>query len=214
MSHFRILGFGHAIVDLLAKTSINTIHQHHVKHGGMTLIDNNNAAPLLKELDISVQAPGGSTANTIRYLANLGHNTGFVGGIGGDENGHFFNECFSKARIQTPEKCHIEGAENHFSVICITPESERSMATFINEALAIKAAMINDEWLNISEYIYVEAYLWNHKVSRNSIVTMSDKALNLDKKIIITLADSLCIEQNLEALKSFCFEKVLLNTIF
>lgn len=207
MSHFRILGFGHAIVDLLAKASINTIHQHHIKHGGMTLVDPENVKPLLQDLDITVKAPGGSTANTIRYLANLGHSTGFIGGIGDDINGDFFNECYSKARIQTPQQCHIEHADNHFSVICITPESERSMATFINEALAITPTMIDNEWLEISEFIYIEAYLWNHSTSRNSILAMADKAMSMDKKIIITLADSLCIKQNLEALQSFCFEK-------
>lgn len=207
MSHFRILGFGHAIVDLLAKASINTIHKHNIKHGGMTLINPEDVKPLLKDLDITVKAPGGSTANTIRYLANLGHSTGFIGGIGDDDNGDFFSECYSKTRIQTPQACFVKDTDNHFSVICITPESERSMATFINEDLAIKPTMINDEWIEISEFIYIEAYLWNHSTSRNSILAMADKAMSMDKKIIITLADSLCIKQNLEALKSFCFEK-------
>lgn len=207
MSHFRILGFGHAIVDLLAKTSIHTIHQHQIKHGGMTLIQPEQVTSLLEDLDITVKAPGGSTANTIRYLANLGHNTGFIGGIGDDDNGLFFNESFAKARIQTPESCYVKDNNTHFSVICITPESERSMATFINNQLAIKTKMISDDWINISEYIYIEAYLWNHSTSRNSILAMADKASSLGKKIILTLADSLCIQQNLEALKDFCFNK-------
>lgn len=204
MSHFRILGFGHAIVDLLAKASINTIHQHNIKHGGMTLIETDQVSSLCNDLEISIKAPGGSTANTIRYLANLGHSAGFIGGIGDDDNGHYFSECFSKARIQTPDACHIKNSNNHFSVICITPESERSMATFINEQLAIKNSMISDDWLSASEFIYIEAYLWNHTYSRKSILDMSKKALNLNKKIILTLADSLCIEQNLEDLKAFC----------
>ena len=101
MSHFRILGFGHAIVDLLAKASISTIHQHNIKHGGMTLIQPEQVTTLLDDLSVTVKAPGGSTANTIRYLANLGHNTGFIGGIGDDDNGLFFNESFLKL-LQRP----------------------------------------------------------------------------------------------------------------
>ncbi|MEE2770011.1 MAG: adenosine kinase [Pseudomonadota bacterium] len=207
MSHFRILGFGHAIVDLLAKASMNTIHKHSIKHGGMTLVEPCNVTNLLKDIEINMQAPGGSTANTIRYLANLGHQTGFIGGIGDDENGDFFHQCLNKSRIQTPERCFIKATKNHFSVICITPESERSMATFINEELSIQNSMIQDEWISVSEYIYVEAYLWNHSTSRKNILAMSQKAKDLGKKIILTLADSLCIKQNLADLKSFCFEK-------
>ena len=207
MSHFRILGFGHAIVDLLAKASISTIHQHNIKHGGMTLIQPEQVTTLLDDLSVTVKAPGGSTANTIRYLANLGHNTGFIGGIGDDDNGLFFNESFLKARIQTPKPCYIKNDNTHFSVICITPESERSMATFINDNLAITPDMIPNDWLDVSEYIYIEAYLWNHTKSRNSILDMANHASSQGKKIILTLADSICIKQNLDALKSFCFDK-------
>lgn len=207
MDHFRILGFGHAIVDILAKTSLSVIDQHQIQHGGMTLINHKQVKVLLNDLEFTLRAPGGSTANTIRYLANLGHNTGFIGGIGDDDNGNYFKEMLSRSRIEIPEVCLIPKSSNHFSVVCITPESERSMATYINEKLAINSDMLKSNWLNASEYMYIEAYLWNHDQSRESVLKAADMAFQHGKKIILTLADSECIRANHKSISDFCLQK-------
>lgn len=204
MSHFKILGFGNAIVDLLAKTTIDTIHQHQIQHGGMTLIDTKNAHSLLKQINLETQAPGGSTANTLRYLASKGHKTAFIGGMGNDKNGEFLKNTIANSNIATPQNCYIDNQISHFCIVCITPESERSMATYINEKLSITPNMIPDEWILNSEYIYVEAYLWTHAISRESVKAMALKARKANKKIIFSLADSNCIKGNFEEIKYFC----------
>lgn len=204
MSRIQILGIGHAIVDMLAKTTISVINEHQLEHGGMKLIQLDEVDKLLESIDIRTTTSGGSAANTIKHLAQLGHQAAFIGGIGDDTNGVFFKEYAQKLNILISEQCQIHNEKSHFSVVCITPESERSMATFINEALSLSADMVPTSWIEDCEYVYIEAYLWSHPHSKAAILKIAETAKKLRKTILLTLADSQCVKDNLDDILSFC----------
>lgn len=204
MSRIQILGFGHAIVDMLAKTTISVINEHQLEHGGMKLIQLDEVDRLLEQIDIRTTASGGSAANTIKHLAQLGHQTAFIGGIGDDTNGNFFKEHAQDLNIFIPDQCQRANEKNHFSVVCITPESERSMATFINEALSLSTDMIPDSLIENCEYVYIEAYLWSHPYSKAAILKIAEAAKRQRKTILLTLADSQCVRANLDEIANFC----------
>ncbi len=196
-----LIGIGNAVTDLSVQTSLSVLEQTGLQHGGMTLVNFLEAKELLKQINPDHQNPGGSTANTLHHLASKNHQTTFIGAIGNDKLGKDFQKSFEDVGIHfDPKHCVIDGENSHFSLICITPDSERSMGTFINDNLQIQQSMLSSSDLKSADYLYLESYLWSHPQSKD---TVSAACSQFEGKVILTLSDQSCVKENFTEIYEF-----------
>ena len=161
----KILGIGNAIVDVICKVDNNYIEQNNLTKGLMKLIfDENEFKELLSNLTIEKTVSGGSVANSIVGLSQLGNNVGFVGKVADDKFGLRYEEglknenvnfCYSKKREILPTGTCL---------ILVTPDSERTMCTFLGIAGKINADDLDINIINQSEIIFLEGYLWDESL--------------------------------------------------
>ena len=202
----KILGMGNALVDIM--TSLNDdelLSQFNLAKGGMQLVDKefvNKIVEGTKELE-KTQSSGGSAANTIHGLAKLGVETGFVGKIGNDNFGNFFKEDLENSGI-FPKLFQSEN-ESGLAIALISPDSERTFATFLGAAVELSAADLNNETFVGYDYFHIEGYL----VQNHELLMKAVKLAKENKLIVsIDLASFNVVEENLEFLKSLVKEFV------
>ena len=163
----HIVGLGHALTDLISNTSVSFISDNGLEYGGMKLLSEIQTKKILKSFPDHVQNTGGSTANTMYHLSHLGHSVELVTSIGNDQYGKKFHEDFTNNGVVIDQGC-IKHSASHLSIICVTPDSERSMGTFINEKIPITESLIEPVKLDKANFLYLESYLWCHEHSHKS----------------------------------------------
>jgi len=195
----KVLGVGNALVDVISVLKDDTIlEEFGLPRGSMTLVDADLSQKIYKATyaEKSELTTGGSVANTIRSLANLGGNGGYMGKIGKDELGELFKSDFERKGITT----HLQFSEKDTGRVMglVTPDSERTMATYLGAAAELQPRDFTPELFNGYDYLYMEGYLvFNHDLI-SAGVKMAKKA---DLKIAIDLASFNVVEANLEFLK-------------
>ena len=156
----KVLGIGNALLDILFQLeNDNTLAQIGIQKGAMDLIEEEKMIVIQQALDglSRKEAPGGSVCNTMRAMACLGAETGYIGKVGTDANGVFYEEALRKAGV-TPHIVRAAGVSG-CSTVMISPDGERSMATFLGPAATLSAAEIPATVMSGYDYIYVEGYL-------------------------------------------------------
>ena len=201
-----VLGIGNALVDVMIATENDTIiEKFGLLKGSMTLVDANLSAQIYKavsELKTEV-ATGGSAANTIHALASLGGSCGYLGKIKDDDLGNSFKTEFEEKSIKT----HLYFSEKSTGRVMamVSPDSERTMATYLGAAADLNPTDINEEDFKAYKILYIEGYLvQDHNLIEEAIVT----AKNLGLQIAIDLSSFNIVEQNLDFLKRIISEYV------
>jgi len=159
-SKMKILGIGNALLDILLKLeSDDALNQLEMRKGAMDLIDADRMKAIhrLQSALERNEAPGGSVCNTIRALSNLGAETGYIGKIGSDHSGSFYEQAVRQAGVK-PYFVHTEGISG-CSTVLISPDGERTMATYLGPAETLSADEIADETLRGYDCVYIEGYL-------------------------------------------------------
>ncbi|NPA36409.1 MAG: adenosine kinase [Chlorobi bacterium] len=194
-----VLGIGNALVDILARIEDDSLLKElNLPKGSMQLIDNNGVELLYKKAGhlLNDKASGGSAANTIDGLANLGIKTGFIGKIGDDEIGNFFKSDLEKSNI----KPFLLKGENSSgtSTVLISPDSERTLATFLGAAIELSASDLKKEMFEGYTCFHIEGYLvQNYELVEAALKLAKDAGL----KNSLDLASYNVVEENLEFLK-------------
>ena len=156
----KVLGIGNALLDVLLRLeNDNTLDEIGIRKGAMDLIEESQMKAIHRAQVglIRSEAPGGSVCNTMRAMACLGGKVGYIGKVGTDTNGNFYENAIRKAGV-TPHIIRVEGISGT-STILISPDSERSMATFLGPAATLSATEIPDETFTEYDCIYIEGYL-------------------------------------------------------
>jgi len=183
----KILGIGNALLDVLLKLdSDETLHQMGVKKGAMDIIDE----PTMEEIQKAQaglqrsEAPGGSVCNTMRSLANLGAQVGYIGKVGDDHAAKTYEEQIRKAGVEPffVKTTGISGC----STVLISPDGERTMATFLGPAATLSADEISDETLCAFDLLYIEGYLISNE---KLFLPILRRAENLGLKIALDLSN-------------------------
>lgn len=193
-----VLGLGNALVDILAGVpNDDFLHHFDLPKGSMQLIDENTAHKIsshLKSFELR-KAPGGSAANTINGLSKLGVDTGFIGKIGSDEIGNFFKEDMIRSGI-TPT-LSIGKAPSGRALVFVTPDSERTFATYLGAAVELRPEELNEQDFIGYAYFHIEGYMvQNHDLVRQAVKIAKKNGL----KISLDLASYNVVEQNMEFL--------------
>lgn len=183
----KILGIGNALLDvLLTLESDKTLEELNMQKGTMDLISEEKMV-LIHKAQAGLErheAPGGSVCNTMRALANLGADSGYIGKIGSDHTGSFYEDAVKKANV-TPFFVHTNGISG-CSTVLISPDGERTMATFLGPAETLEDAEISDETLKSYDLIYVEGYLISNE---KLFLPILKRAKHLGLKVALDLSN-------------------------
>ena len=188
----KILGIGNAIVDVLCKVSDEFLTQHSLTKSTMKLIDEVEFKKLLESLKIEETISGGSVANSIVGLSQLGNQVGFVGKISDDELGKKYEDGLKKEQVKYLYKKKQEEIPTGSCLILITPDSERTMCTFLGTAGRINDNDIKEEDIKNAEMVFLEGYLWDEGDPKKAFY----KAIAHSKKVAMSLSDLFCVERH------------------
>ena len=188
----KILGIGNAIVDVLCKVSNEFIEKNSLTKSTMKLVDEIEFKKLLSLVKIEETISGGSIANSIVGLSQLENNVGFIGKISDDHLGKKYEEGLIKENVKYLYSKKKESLPTGTCLILITPDSERTMCTFLGTAGKIDENDIDTELVKNSEIIFLEGYLWDKGGPKRAF----DKAISSSKKIAMSLSDLFCVERH------------------
>ena len=189
----EILGIGNAIVDVICKVNENFILQNKLSKGNMKLIfDENEFKNLLSNLQIEKTISGGSVANSMVGLSQLGNKVGFIGKISDDELGEKYETGLKKEKVNYIYSKKKEKLPTGTCLILITPDSERTMCAFLGIAGKINEKDINAEEVKKSKITFLEGYLWDQGEPKKAF----EKAIKNSNKIGMSLSDKFCVERH------------------
>ena len=189
----KILGIGNAIVDVICKVDENFITKNNLTKSTMKLFfDENEFKNLLTNLKIEKTVSGGSVANSIVGLSQLGDKVGFIGKVSDDEFGSKYEEGLKKENVEYFYSKKKELLPTGTCLILVTPDSERTMCTFLGTAGKINENDVNSDAVKKSEIIFLEGYLWDEGDPKKAF----DKAINNANKVAMSLSDLFCVDRH------------------
>ena len=188
----RVLGIGNAIVDVICKVEDEFINQNNLTKSTMKLVDEAEFKKLLSSLKIEETISGGSVANSIVGLSQLGDKVGFIGKVSDDNLGNKYEEGLKKEKVQFFYLKKKEVMPTGTCLILITPDSERTMVTFLGTAGKINENDIDANAVKNSEILFLEGYLWDEGDPKKAF----EKAINSANKVAMSLSDLFCVERH------------------
>ena len=189
----KILGIGNAIVDVICKVDDSFITQNNLTKSTMKLIfDKNEFKKLLANLIIEKTVSGGSVANSIVGISQLGGKAGFIGKVSDDEFGSNYEEGLKKENVEYFYSKKKEELPTGSCLILVTPDSERTMCTFLGTAGKINENDVSADVIKKSEIIFLEGYLWDEGEPKKAF----DKAINNANKVAMSLSDLFCVDRH------------------
>ena len=189
----KILGIGNAIVDVICKVDDNFIAQNGLTKSTMKLIfDENEFKKLLTNIKIEKTVSGGSVANSIVGISQLGNKVGFIGKVSDDDFGSKYEEGLKKENVEYFYSKKKEKLPTGTCLILVTPDSERTMCTFLGTAGKINENDVSSDAIKKSEIIFLEGYLWDEGEPKKAF----DKAINSANKVAMSLSDQFCVDRH------------------
>jgi len=188
----KVLGIGNAIVDVICKVGENFLSKNNLTKSTMKLVDEIEFKKLLSNLKIEKTIAGGSVANSIVGLSQLGNVVSYIGKINNDELGNKYEKSLINENVKYCYKKKEEAIPTGTCLILVTPDSERTMCTFLGIAGKISDIDIDESAVKNSEIIFLEGYLWDEGDPQKAF----DKAINLSKKSAMSLSDQFCVNRH------------------
>ena len=189
----KVLGIGNAIIDVICKVDEDFIPKNNLTKGTMKLFfDDIEFKNLLKNLKIEKSISGGSVANSIVGLSQLKNEVGFIGKISDDDFGLKYEEGLKKENVKYFYKKQKESIPTGTCLILVTPDSERTMCTFLGTAGKISENDIDENIIKKSELIFLEGYLWDEGDPKKAF----EKAIKYSNKVAMSLSDLFCVERH------------------
>ncbi len=189
----KILGIGNAIVDVICKVDEDFISKNGLTKGTMKLIfDESEFQSLLKNLKIEKTVSGGSVANSIVGLSQLGNEVGFIGKVSDDKLGEKYEEGLKQENVKYFYDKKKEALPTGTCLILVTPDSERTMCTFLGTAGKINENDVSSEAVKKSQIILLEGYLWDEGDPKKAF----EKAIQSANKVAMSLSDQFCVDRH------------------
>ena len=188
----KVLGIGNAIVDVVCKVEESFITENNLTKGTMKLVDEVEFKKLLSNLTIEETIAGGSVANSIVGLSQLGNAVSFIGKINDDELGNKYEKSLTNEKVKYCYKKKKESVPTGTCLILITPDSERTMCTFLGTAGKINKNDVDVNAVKNSEITFLEGYLWDEGDPKSAF----DKAIQNSNKVAMSLSDLFCVERH------------------
>ena len=188
----KVLGIGNAIVDVICWVEDNFLSENSLAKGTMKLVDEAEFKKLLSNLKIEETIAGGSVANSIVGLSQLGNQVSFIGKVNNDELGDKYEKSLTIEKVKYCYKKKEEPIPTGTCLVLITPDSERTMCTFLGIAGKVSDKDIDENAVKNSELVFLEGYLWDEGDPKSAF----DKAMRLSNKTAMSLSDQFCVDRH------------------
>jgi fructokinase len=192
----KILGIGNAIVDVFVKVDDNFLLKNNLIKGSMKLIEKGEFETLKDTIKIEKIEAGGSVANTMAGISYLGGNSSFIGKINSDEFGRIYKKSLEKIKVNFYYSEKSENLSTGASIIFITPDSERTMCTYLGISSQLSKDDINEDHIKDHELIFLEGYLWDKGISEEMFKHVINLAKKNNTKIAMSLSDVFCVTRH------------------
>src|SRR5882757_2619441 len=192
---YDVLGIGNAIFDVLVQTDEGFLGRHGMTRGGMALIDEARATAIYADMGPATEMSGGSAANTIVGIANLGARAAYVGKVRDDQIGRLYIHDIRAAGVAFETQAASGGPATGCSYILVTPDGERTMNTYLGAAQELMPSDIDEAQIAASSIIYLEGYLWDPKSAKEAFVKAATIAHGAGRQVALTLSDSFCVDR-------------------
>ena len=205
---YDVLGIGNAIVDVLAQVDDVFLESEGLAKGSMALIDAERAASLSEEIDARRELSGGSVANTMVGLADLGGRAGFIGKVGTDRLGEIFREELTKTGVTFLTPDAQSGPPTAQCVVLVTPDAQRTMNTFLGACVHVGPEDVDAETIANARVIYLEGYLWDLEPAKEAFLKAAHLAHEHGVQVSLSLSDAFCVNRHRESFLSFVKQHV------
>ncbi|WAC28224.1 adenosine kinase [Ancylobacter sp. SL191] len=210
-----VIGFGNAIVDVIARSEEAFLDRHGMRKGGMTLIDEPRAEAVYGDMGPGVEISGGSAANTMVGIASLGGRAGFIGKVRDDELGGIFAHDIRAAGVAYATPAATSGPTTARCLILVTPDGERTMNTFLGAAQDLTPGDVDAPSVAGAAVTYLEGYLWDPPAAKEAFLTAARIAHEAGRTVALTLSDAFCVgryrAEFLELIRSGTVDLVFAN---
>ena len=191
-----VVGIGNAIVDVLVQTDDAFLTQHSLQKGGMALIDEQQAEALYTASGPGLETSGGSVANTMVGIAQLGGRAGFIGRVKDDQLGGIFSHDIRAvgARFDTPAA--TSGATTARCLIYVTPDAERTMCTFLGASTQLEPDDLDLSMVSDTKVLYLEGYLWDSPAAKRAFIAAAEACRAANGQVALSLSDGFCVDRH------------------
>jgi len=194
----KILGIGNAIVDVFVKVDDDFLLKNNLIKGSMKLLEKQEFESLKSTIKIEKIEAGGSVANTMVGIAYLGGHPSFIGKVNSDEFGNIYRKSLQKINVNFLYSEKKENLPTGASIIFITPDSERTMCTYLGISSQLSKEDINEDYIKYYEIIFLEGYLWDKGISEEMFKHVIQLAKKNNVKIAMSLSDIFCVTRHRE----------------
>ena len=198
-TNFPLLTIGNAIVDVITQTTYEFLQQEEISKGTMNLVDESRSEHLYKSMKEKIELAGGSASNTAMAFAALGHEQGiaasYLGKVADDELGRVFTQSMQSRGVRYEVAPLVDSLPTARSMIFVTPDSDRSMNTYLGATIHLSPQDINAEFVTQAKIAYFEGYLWDSPSAKETLYKVAEIAHNHTTKVAISLSDPLCVDR-------------------
>jgi len=192
---YDVLGIGNAIFDVLVQTDESFLSRHGMTKGGMALIDEARALSIYQDMGPAIEMSGGSAANTIVGVANLGARAAYVGKVRDDQIGRLYTHDIRAAGVAFETRPAPDGPATACSYILVTPDGERTMNTYLGAAQDLHPNDIDPDAIAAAQIVYLEGYLWDPPHAKEAFVKAAKIAHDAERDVALTLSDAFCVDR-------------------
>ena len=194
-----VVGIGNAIVDVLTTTDDSILERLSFEKGSMTLINENEAKKLYEITTNRIQRSGGSVANSLACMAQLGGKAAFIGRVRDDKLGEIFTEEISRTGTIFKTPPSIAGPSTAQCLIFVTPDAQRTMCTYLGASVLIEPKDLDLSTVKEAKILYLEGYLWDNPAAKNAFIKAAEIAQKAGRKVALSLSDSFCVNRHRES---------------
>jgi fructokinase len=198
-SSLDVVGIGNAIVDVLVQTEDQFLSDHNLSKGSMALVDEDQAKSLYEASGPGLETSGGSAANTLAGLAQLGSKSGFIGRVRDDQLGTIFIHDIRSVgtRFETPAA--VSGASTARCLILVTSDAERTMCTYLGASTQLDPDDLDLSMVRDTKVLYLEGYLWDSPEAKKAFITAAEACRESGGQVALSLSDGFCVDRHRES---------------
>ena len=193
---FDVVGIGNAIVDVLVQSDDAFLENHGLTKGTMALVDQSQADRLYASVGPGLETSGGSAANTLAGLAQLGARAGFIGRVRDDQLGAIFAHDIRSVGAHFETAAATSGPSTARCLILVTPDAQRTMCTYLGASVNLHPADLDLDLVRQAKVLYLEGYLWDSDEAKQAFIAAAEVIRESGGQVALSLSDAFCVDRH------------------